>query len=616
MDTKTLYHGLQNSWPENETVGYFKEPEDYFRVGSSIFITSNIKADTYNCKGYAIKVVNYARIPLHYSASEIVLLYPALTNWVTKQWPRSVGRYAMEEYVVDLVFGKRLLGDVKEKERLLREAPVDSKWTKEERDEWLDGFYGYWRSWTYDLRSASMAALIMKFVNELPDDQRTAHRIVRHVLSCSDQVNRPDGLMYGRWDGQYNDGKNPVMWNNSHELYTHRFEKAKPSRYTQCWIFSEMLTTAFRFLGIPARSVYASNAHIDRHRDGGIDLGLVMSKGDGSPKAARMGSKTVVSNLDAIISGIKANLGTKTFTISPLQIPQSGRVVRKGDSDGKLPIPSDVGKGRLERPNIPELVGAGDSSWNFHVWNEVYIVRPDLMAPYNALSWQCLDASPMVETDSKDDYAGKKMFGPCPTAALKMGIDLNHDFRYMYSAVNSLWRYWKQSTDDSIFIQESSDQKTQQKVDDKIYYISSISYSHLDRDRISSSDKVQVFTRDPKHSHGGYVIKKEITHNYTPDSPERAYNIHHALHPAMFEWNNRGLTCKPRTEKSESSKRTYYVQICYLNYSGCLLQCHRQISTFGTLKIPDTPAYTDRISTLIIDNDTRQWWPQVISLNE
>ena len=41
-----------------------------------------------------------------------------------------------------------------------------------------------------------------------------------------------------------------------------------------------------------------------------------------------------------------------------------------------------------------------DSIWNFHVWNEVYMARPDLPAGYGG--WQVIDATPQEASDSKN----------------------------------------------------------------------------------------------------------------------------------------------------------------------------------------------------------------------
>ena len=43
--------------------------------------------------------------------------------------------------------------------------------------------------------------------------------------------------------------------------------------------------------------------------------------------------------------------------------------------------------------------GRQDSIWNFHVWNEVWMARPDL--PKGFGGWQVIDATPQEESMSK-----------------------------------------------------------------------------------------------------------------------------------------------------------------------------------------------------------------------
>ena len=38
-----------------------------------------------------------------------------------------------------------------------------------------------------------------------------------------------------------------------------------------------------------------------------------------------------------------------------------------------------------------------DSVWNFHVWNEVWMTRPDLQAGYGG--WQAIDATPQETSE-------------------------------------------------------------------------------------------------------------------------------------------------------------------------------------------------------------------------
>lgn len=41
-----------------------------------------------------------------------------------------------------------------------------------------------------------------------------------------------------------------------------------------------------------------------------------------------------------------------------------------------------------------------DSCWNFHVWNDVWMMRPDLPLGYGG--WQIIDATPQEESESEE----------------------------------------------------------------------------------------------------------------------------------------------------------------------------------------------------------------------
>ena len=41
-----------------------------------------------------------------------------------------------------------------------------------------------------------------------------------------------------------------------------------------------------------------------------------------------------------------------------------------------------------------------DSVWNFHVWNDVWMARPDLPPGYGG--WQAIDATPQEESEREE----------------------------------------------------------------------------------------------------------------------------------------------------------------------------------------------------------------------
>ncbi|XP_050560187.1 annulin isoform X3 [Spodoptera frugiperda] len=78
-----------------------------------------------------------------------------------------------------------------------------------------------------------------------------------------------------------------------------------------------------------------------------------------------------------------------------------------------------------------------DSIWNYHVWNEVWMNRPDLGPEYGG--WQALDATP--QETSEDMYR----CGPTSLRAVRDGeIEKPYDTSYVFAEVNAdkiLWKY-------------------------------------------------------------------------------------------------------------------------------------------------------------------------------
>lgn len=72
-------------------------------------------------------------------------------------------------------------------------------------------------------------------------------------LNKNFQVN--DYIVMGRWQPPFDDGTLPSKWTGSVPILTEYLKTLKIVRYGQCWVFSGVLTTLMRALGIPSRSV-------------------------------------------------------------------------------------------------------------------------------------------------------------------------------------------------------------------------------------------------------------------------------------------------------------------------------------------------------------------------
>ncbi|XP_046549070.1 protein-glutamine gamma-glutamyltransferase K-like isoform X1 [Haliotis rubra] len=79
-----------------------------------------------------------------------------------------------------------------------------------------------------------------------------------------------------------------------------------------------------------------------------------------------------------------------------------------------------------------------DSVWNFHVWNEVWMSRPDLGSRFDG--WQVIDATPQEASD------GVYCCGPSPVTAIKEGlINIGQDTAFVFAEVNSDKVVWNEN---------------------------------------------------------------------------------------------------------------------------------------------------------------------------
>ncbi|XP_002732203.1 protein-glutamine gamma-glutamyltransferase K-like [Saccoglossus kowalevskii] len=81
-----------------------------------------------------------------------------------------------------------------------------------------------------------------------------------------------------------------------------------------------------------------------------------------------------------------------------------------------------------------------DSVWNFHVWNDCWMARPDLPAGYGG--WQAADATPQETSE------GIFRTGPASLAAIKNGdVYLGYDTKFIFAEVNAESVNWIVSKD-------------------------------------------------------------------------------------------------------------------------------------------------------------------------
>ncbi|XP_029285692.1 protein-glutamine gamma-glutamyltransferase K-like [Cottoperca gobio] len=81
-----------------------------------------------------------------------------------------------------------------------------------------------------------------------------------------------------------------------------------------------------------------------------------------------------------------------------------------------------------------------DSIWNFHVWNDCWMARPDL--PTGNGGWQAVDATP------QESSQGTYRCGPASLTAVRNGqVFLKYDCPFVFAEVNSDKIYWQRNVD-------------------------------------------------------------------------------------------------------------------------------------------------------------------------
>ncbi|KAM4556781.1 protein-glutamine gamma-glutamyltransferase K [Fundulus diaphanus] len=92
-----------------------------------------------------------------------------------------------------------------------------------------------------------------------------------------------------------------------------------------------------------------------------------------------------------------------------------------------------------------------DSVWNFHVWNDCWMARPDL--PPGHGGWQAVDSTP------QETSQGTFRCGPASVNAIRSGqVYLKHDTPFVFAEVNSDKIYWQRNLDGT-FSQVYSEKK-------------------------------------------------------------------------------------------------------------------------------------------------------------
>ncbi|XP_050530109.1 hemocyte protein-glutamine gamma-glutamyltransferase-like [Daktulosphaira vitifoliae] len=195
-------------------------------------------------------------------------------------------------------------------------------------------------------------------------------KLCRSISAITNNVD-DNGLIEGKWDGSFDDGTSPFAWISSAPIFEEFYNTQQPVKYGQCWVFSGVIVTICRALGIPCRSV---TNYLSAH-----------------------------------------------------------------DTNSSLTIDTYVDLNNEKLNSHPDSY-TNDSCWNFHVWNDVWMDRPDLPKGYGG--WQVIDGTPQETSDSM------YRCGPAPVEAIRRGeVNIGFDTAFVFTEVRADLCVFKQSED-------------------------------------------------------------------------------------------------------------------------------------------------------------------------
>lgn len=295
------------------------------------------------------------------NADSLIGTYKIRTNFYKKEDEEKETRFFKEEsededlYLLfnpwskdDLVY----MEDEEEKEEYI---------LRETGQIWVGSyFWNSGRSWNFGQFSGTCLRAAVYLLDKSylsPNGHGNPILVTRAMSAMANSNDNDDGVLSGNWSGSYDGGTSPSKWIGSVAILEEYMRTKKDVKYGQCWVFSGLLTTLCRALGIPTRSV---------------------------------------TNFDSA-----------------------------HDSDCSMTIDK-----HLDKETGEPLDHMDDSVWNFHVWNEAWMQRPDL--PSGNDGWQAFDATP------QETSQGRMQCGPAPVAAIKRGdVYLDYDTKFIFAEVNA-----------------------------------------------------------------------------------------------------------------------------------------------------------------------------------
>ncbi|KAJ8717052.1 hypothetical protein PYW08_005451 [Mythimna loreyi] len=213
-----------------------------------------------------------------------------------------------------------------------------------------------------------------------------------------------------------------------------------------CMFMLDRAEVPFNHRGDPVKMTRAISRIVNSNDDGGVLVGRWDGVyDDGTAPSEWTGSVDILAQFLETQEPVSYGqcwvfAGVVTAVCRALGIPSRvvSNLVSAHDANSTLTVDKYYSETMEELGYDPSNAEPAqtDSIWNYHVWNDVWMARPDLTAGYGG--WQAIDATP------QETSKGLYQCGPAPLEAIKQGvIGMNYDVEFMLASVNADLMRWR-----------------------------------------------------------------------------------------------------------------------------------------------------------------------------
>lgn len=133
----------------------------------------------------------------------------------------------------------------------------------------------FYSEWELGIGDPLLLLFTLGMISGLSADEREdVTKVSRIICALTNQNDNDNGLIYGKWNGNYEDGKEPDYWTDTISIlkdYLRVENDTYGVEYGQCWVFALVLSSLLRSIGIPSRCIINFNSGHDTGDDGVCD---------------------------------------------------------------------------------------------------------------------------------------------------------------------------------------------------------------------------------------------------------------------------------------------------------------------------------------------------------